>query len=45
MSGHNVKKLVVEPGCTINLTELERGTYLLEISLPENQKRLKLIQF
>ena len=45
MSGHNVKQLVVEPGATINLTELERGTYLLEISLPENQKRLKLIQF
>jgi aminopeptidase N len=43
MFGHKVKKVNYNPGNSINLTDLEKGNYLLEIVLPENKKRLKLI--
>jgi hypothetical protein len=43
MFGHKVKKVNYYPGNSINLTDLKKGNYLLEIVLPENNKRLKLI--
>jgi aminopeptidase N len=45
MFGKIVKKVDFEPNTFLNLKELESGNYLLEILLPSNQKRLKLIQF
>jgi aminopeptidase N len=45
MFGKIVKKVDFEPSTFLNLKELESGNYLLEILLPSNQKRLKLIQF
>jgi aminopeptidase N len=44
MFGKIVKKISFEPNSSINLTDLEKGNYLLEINLSSNQKRLKLIQ-
>jgi hypothetical protein len=44
MFGKIVKKFSFEPNSSINLTDLEKGNYLIEINLPSNQKRLKLIQ-
>jgi aminopeptidase N len=45
MWGQVVKNLSIEPEQTINLSELEKGNYLIEILLPGNNKRLKLVQF
>ena len=45
MWGQVVKNLSIEPEETINLSELEKGNYLIEILLPGNNKRLKLVQF
>ena len=45
MWGQVVKNLSIEPEQSINLSELEKGNYLIEILLPGNNKRLKLIQF
>jgi len=45
MWGQVVKNLSIEPKQSINLTELEKGNYLIEILLPGNNKRLKLVQF
>jgi len=42
--GKIVKKIIFEPNSPINLDELEKGNYLLEITLPGNMKRLKLVQ-
>jgi aminopeptidase N len=44
MFGIVVKSLDFEPNTYIDLSELKKGNYLLEIMLPENQKRLKIIQ-
>jgi aminopeptidase N len=44
MFGHSVKKINYTPGDSINLIDLEKGNYLLEIILPGNMKRLKLVQ-
>lgn len=45
MYGKIVKKISFEPNTLINLNDLEKGNYLIEINLSGNQKRLKLIQF
>ncbi|MFM7466917.1 MAG: M1 family aminopeptidase [Crocinitomicaceae bacterium] len=45
MFGKVVKKIAFEPNSSISLIELEKGNYLLEIILPSNSKRLKLVQF
>jgi len=45
MFGKIVKKVDFEPSSFLNIKDLESGNYLLEILLPSNQKRLKLIQF
>ncbi|MFM7759109.1 MAG: T9SS type A sorting domain-containing protein, partial [Crocinitomicaceae bacterium] len=45
MFGKVVKKIAFEPNSSISLAELEKGNYLLEIILPSNSKRLKLVQF
>lgn len=45
MFGKVVKKIAFDPNSTINLNELEKGNYLLELILPGNTKRLKLVQF
>jgi len=42
--GKIVKSLEFEPNTYIDLSQLKKGNYLLEILLPENQKRLKIIQ-
>jgi hypothetical protein len=44
MFGKVVKSLEFEPNTYIDLSELNKGNYLLEILLPDNQKRLKIIQ-
>jgi aminopeptidase N len=45
MKGNTVSKLNIQPGESIDLTRLEKGTYLIEIGLPNGNKRLKLVQF
>ena len=45
MYGKVVKNITFEPNTPINLTDLEKGNYLLEIILSGNHKRLKLVQF
>jgi aminopeptidase N len=45
MKGNTVSNLKVQPGELIDLSRLEKGTYLIEISLPNGNKRLKLVQF
>lgn len=45
MNGRVVKKVDFEPNLPINLTEFEKGNYLLEIILPGDLKRIKLIHF
>jgi hypothetical protein len=45
MYGKVVKTITFEPNTPINLTDLEKGSYLLEIILSGNHKRLKLVQF
>ena len=45
MYGKVVMQVDFEPNTLLNLTELEKGNYLLEILLPTNNKRLKLVQF
>ncbi|MFM8243498.1 MAG: M1 family aminopeptidase, partial [Crocinitomicaceae bacterium] len=45
MFGKVVKKISYEPSAPINLSDLNKGNYLLEIILPSNSKRLKLVQF
>jgi hypothetical protein len=45
MYGKVVKQVDFEPNSLLNLTDLEKGNYLLEILLPTNNKRLKLVQF
>jgi hypothetical protein len=45
MTGKIVKKLNFEPNLFIDLSDLKKGNYLLEILLPKNEKRLKLVQF
>jgi aminopeptidase N len=44
MFGKIVKSLEFEPNTFIDLSQLKKGNYLLEILLPDNQKRLKIIQ-
>ncbi len=44
MFGHIVKKISYNPGDSIYLNDLEKGNYLLEIILPGDMKRLKLVQ-
>jgi hypothetical protein len=45
MYGKVVMQVDFEPNKLLNLTDLEKGNYLLEILLPTNNKRLKLVQF
>ncbi|MFM7666629.1 MAG: M1 family aminopeptidase, partial [Bacteroidota bacterium] len=45
MFGKVVKKTSYEPSAPINLSDLNKGNYLLETILPSNSKRLKLVQF
>ncbi|NBU45995.1 MAG: T9SS C-terminal target domain-containing protein [Flavobacteriales bacterium] len=44
MFGKIVKSLEFEPNTYIDLSQLKKGNYLLQILLPDNQKRLKIIQ-
>jgi aminopeptidase N len=45
MNGITVSNLIVQPGKIIDLTNLKKGSYLIEVSLPNGNKRLKLVQF
>jgi aminopeptidase N len=45
MDGKIVKSITFEPNYEINLMELKSGNYLLEILLPNEKKRLKIVQF
>jgi hypothetical protein len=45
MFGKVVFETVYNSSKKINLTSLGQGNYLIEIQLPNNNKRLKLVQF